>query len=76
MFTWERSTHPLAAFVFCAFYEKGWDALSEGIGEPNDLGFLETGGGWWLEEEAGDGVPHFIYLGICKVVLIAAVLLF
>jgi len=55
---------PLAGSVILwTFYEEGGDAFSEGVGEPDDLGFFEAGGGWWLEEEGGDGVAHGLVYG-------------
>ena len=53
------STNTLTcAIIFWTFYEEGGDAFPERVGEPDDLGFFKAGGGWWLEEEGGDGVAH------------------
>ena len=54
----EGRSHSPAGGVFGAFDEEGGDALAEGIGQPDDLGFFEAGGRRRLEEEGGDGVSH------------------
>ena len=55
----QRCPDPLPRpFILWTLYEKGGDTFAVGIGEPDDLGFLEAGGGRGLEEEGGDHVPH------------------
>lgn len=55
----EGGAYAGAGGVFGAFDEEGGDAFAEAVGEPDNLGFFEAGGGGGLEEEGGDGVSHF-----------------
>jgi len=57
----QRRSYPLpGAIILGTLNKEAGYAFPVRVGEPYDLGFLETGGGWGLEEEARDGVAHFI----------------